>query len=256
MAELFSDVEPPQSAPGAIRVVACGGLGEVGRNMMAIKYGNEVLVVDCGVLFPSEDQPGVDLILPDFSILQKLDAAPRYLILTHGHEDHIGAVPYLLRQYPDITLVGSRLTLALADAKARQSGLHPEMIQVTEGETHDLGAFRATFLAVAHSVPDGLAVSVSVGGLRLLHTGDFKLDNRTLDGRQTDLAGFARESAAGIDLLMSDSTNADVRGTLPGERDISDNINNVFLNTSMQGPPAHAGGQAAAAVTEPGTSPQ
>jgi len=232
MPELFADVEPPQSAPGAIRIVACGGLGEVGRNMMAIKYEDEVLIVDCGVLFPSEDQPGVDLILPDFSILRKLDAAPRYVILTHGHEDHIGAVSYLLRQYPDVTLVGSRLTLALADAKARQSGLHPETIEVAEGDTRDLGAFRATFLAVAHSVPDGLAVSIRVGGLHLLHTGDFKLDNRTLDGRQTDLAGFAHEAASGLDLLMSDSTNADVRSTLPGERDITDNINNVFLNTS------------------------
>ena len=231
MPELFPDVEPPQLAPGALRIVACGGLGEVGRNMMAIKYGNEALIVDCGVLFPSEEQPGVDLILPDFSILEKLDVSPRYLILTHGHEDHIGAVPYLLRRYPDVTLVGSRLTLALADAKARQNGLHPEMMQVAEGDTRDLGTFRATFLAVAHSVPDGLAVSIRVGGMHLVHTGDFKLDNRTLDGRQTDLAAFARESASGIDVLMSDSTNADVRGTLPGERDITDNINNVFLNT-------------------------
>jgi ribonuclease J len=232
MPELLADVEPPQPSPGAIRIVACGGLGEIGRNMMAIKYESEVLIVDCGVLFPSEDQPGVDLILPDFSILRKLDAAPRYLVLTHGHEDHIGAISYLLRQYPDVTLVGSRLTLALAGAKARQSGLHPETIEVTEGDTRELGAFRATFLAVAHSVPDGLAVSIRVGGLHLLHTGDFKLDSRTLDGRQTDLAGFAREAASGIDFLMSDSTNADVRGTLPGERDITDNINNVFLNTS------------------------
>jgi len=232
MPELFADVDPPQAAPGAIRIVACGGLGEIGRNMMAIKYENEVLIVDCGVLFPSEDQPGVDLILPDFSLLRKLGAAPRYLVLTHGHEDHIGAISYLLRQYPDVTLVGSRLTLALADAKARQSGLHPDTIEVTDGATRDLGAFRATFLAVAHSVPDGLAVSIRVGGLHLLHTGDFKLDNRTLDGRQTDLAGFAREAASGIDLLMSDSTNADVRGTLPGERDITDNINNVFLNAA------------------------
>ena len=232
MPDLFTDVDPPQAAPGTIRIVACGGLGEIGRNMLAIKCENEVLIVDCGVLFPSEDQPGVDLILPDFSILPKLAAAPRYLVLTHGHEDHIGAISYLLRQYPDVTLVGSRLTLALAAAKARQSGLHPEAIEVTDGETRDLGAFRATFLAVAHSVPDGLAVSIRVGGLHLLHTGDFKLDNRTLDGRQTDLAGFAREAASGVDLLMSDSTNADVRGTLPGERDITDNINNVFRNTS------------------------
>src|ERR1700740_2013910 len=172
MPDLLTDVGPPQAAPGAIRIVACGGLGEIGRNMMAIKYDHEVLIVDCGVLFPSEEQPGVDLILPDFSILRKLDVAPRYLILTHGHEDHIGAISYLLRQYPDVTLVGSRLPLALAQAKARQNGLRPETIEVTDGETRELGAFRATFLAVAHSVPDGLAVSIRAGGLHLLHTGE------------------------------------------------------------------------------------
>src|ERR1700739_5105928 len=132
MPELPTDVDPPQAAPGAIRIVACGGLGEVGRNMMAIKYEQEVLIVDCGVLFPSEEQPGVDLILPDFSILRELNATPRYLVLTHGHDDHIGAISYLLRQYPDVTLVGSRLTLALALARARQNGLRPETIEVTD----------------------------------------------------------------------------------------------------------------------------
>jgi ribonuclease J len=232
MPVVFLDADPPAQAAGAVRIVACGGLGEIGRNMTVLKHADDSLVVDCGVLFPSQEAPGVDLVLPDFSILSKVGARPRYVVLTHGHEDHIGAIPYLMREYPEVVLVGSRLTLALATARAEQHGLRPGTIQVKEGDTLELGAFTVTFLAVAHSVPDGLGLSIRVGGLHILHTGDFKLDTRTLDGRNTDLAGFARESASGVDLLMSDSTNADVNGVLPGERDITDELNNVFAKAS------------------------
>ena len=231
MSETTLDVNLPAMPPGSVRVVACGGLGEIGRNMMVLKYGDEALIIDCGVLFPSQDAPGVDLVLPDFSLLDKIGARPKYLVLTHGHEDHIGAIPYLMRTFPELTLVGSRLTLALAVAKTKQHGLNPDTIQVTEGDRIDLGAFSVGFLAVAHSVPDGMAVSIRVGGaggLHLIHTGDFKMDSRTLDGRNTDLAGFAREASTGVDLLMSDSTNADVNALLPGERDITDELNSIF----------------------------
>jgi ribonuclease J len=200
--------------------------------MLVLQYAEESLIIDCGVLFPSQDAPGVDLILPDLSILEKAKAHPRYLILTHGHEDHIGAVAFLLRQHPNLILVGSRLTLALAVARARERGMRPDTIEVREGDTQRLGLFTASFLAVAHSVPDGLAVSIRIGNHHLLHTGDFKLDTRTLDGRNTDLAGFAHVAAEGIDLLLSDSTNADVDGLLPGERDITGNLDSIFSSAS------------------------
>jgi ribonuclease J len=219
-------------AAGALRIVPCGGLGEIGRNMMVLRYADQALIIDCGVLFPSQEAPGVDLVLPDFSILERVGGSAKYLVLTHGHEDHIGAIPYLMRQYPELVLVGSRLTLALATARARQHGVRPETIEVSEGATLELGAFTLSFLAVAHSVPDGLALSIRVGDLHLIHTGDFKLDNRTLDGRNTDLAGLARESSPGVDLLLSDSTNADVDGVLPGERDITEELNSRFANAS------------------------
>ncbi|MDT0302180.1 ribonuclease J [Streptomonospora wellingtoniae] len=219
---------PPPLSPDALRVVALGGLGEIGRNMAVFEYRGKLLIVDCGVLFPEEEQPGVDLILPDFDYVRDRLDDVEALVLTHGHEDHIGAVPFLLRERPDIPLVGSRLTLALLSAKLGEHRIKPETVQVAEDDRRSFGPFDLEFLAVNHSIPDALAVALRTDAGTLLHTGDFKMDQLPLDGRLTDLAGFARLGSEGVDLLMADSTNAEVPGFVTSERDISPVIDNVF----------------------------
>ncbi|WNB84892.1 ribonuclease J [Cellulomonas sp. ATA003] len=219
---------PPPLADGTLRVVALGGLGEIGRNMAVLEYDGRLLVVDCGVLFPEDHQPGVDLILPDFShIADRLDDIEA-IVLTHGHEDHIGAVPYLLRLRRDIPLVGSQLTLAFVEAKLKEHRIAPLTLAVREGQTERLGVFDCEFVAVNHSIPDALAVAVRTPAGTVLHTGDFKMDQLPLDGRITDLRAFARLGEAGVDLFMVDSTNAEVPGFTTHEREIGPVLDAVF----------------------------
>ncbi|WP_167953068.1 ribonuclease J [Brevibacterium marinum] len=212
----------------AVRIVALGGLGEVGRNMTVFEYHGKLLIVDCGVLFPEEDQPGVDLILPDFSYLDdRLDDIVG-LVLTHGHEDHIGAVPYLLRRKADIPILGSKLTIALIEAKLKEHRIKPITRVVKEDDLDQLGPFDLEFVAVNHSIPDALAVFIRTGAGNILHTGDFKMDQLPLDARITDLRAFARLGEEGVDLFMTDSTNAEVPGFTALEKDIGPVLENLF----------------------------
>jgi ribonuclease J len=219
---------PPKLPDDGLRIVALGGIGEIGRNMTVFEHRGRLLIVDCGVLFPETEQPGVDLILPDFSYLRDrwddLDA----VVLTHGHEDHIGAVPYLLREKPDVPLIGSRLTLALVEGKLREHRIQPLTLEVKEGVTERFGSFECEFFAVNHSIPDALGVAIRTSAGVVLHTGDFKMDQLPLDGRITDLGGWARLGRDGVDLLMSDSTNAEVPGFVTPEREIGPVIDEVF----------------------------
>ncbi|RZS34750.1 ribonuclease J [Herbihabitans rhizosphaerae] len=219
---------PPVLPDGGLRVVALGGIGEVGRNMTVFEYGGRLLIVDCGVLFPEDQQPGVDLILPDFRAIEdRLDEVDA-IVLTHGHEDHIGAVPFLLRMRPELPVVGSRFTLALLAAKCREHRLNPNLIEVTEGEHGRYGEFECEFFAVNHSIPDALAVAIRTPAGLVLHTGDIKLDQLPLDGRLTDLAGFSRLGDEGVDLFLVDSTNAEVPGFVMPERDIGPVLDTVI----------------------------
>jgi ribonuclease J len=219
---------PPPLPDGALRVVALGGIGEIGRNMTVFEYDGRLLVVDCGVLFPAEDSPGVDLILPDFRAIEdRLDDIDA-LVLTHGHEDHIGAVPFLLRQRPDLTVVGSRFTLALVAAKCKEHRLTPHLLEVKEGARLRHGSFDCEYFAVNHSIPDALAVAIRTPAGLVLHTGDIKLDQLPLDGRLTDLAGFSRLGDEGVDLFLVDSTNADVPGFVIAEREIGPVLDGIF----------------------------
>ncbi len=225
---------PPPLPTGTLRIVGLGGLGEIGRNMTVFEYGGRLLIVDCGVLFPEPDQPGVDLILPDFTSLEgRLDDIDA-MVLTHAHEDHIGAVPYLLRQRPDIPLIGSRLTLALIRSKLTEHRITPVTVEVAEGQRQAFGPFGLEFFAVNHSIPDALAVAITTPAGVVLHTGDFKMDQLPLDHRLTDLGGFARLGAEGVDLLMADSTNAEVPGFVTSERDISPVLNEMFAETQQR----------------------
>jgi ribonuclease J len=229
MSHPHPDLSPPAPlADGALRITPLGGIGEIGRNMTVFEHAGRLLIVDCGVLFPETEQPGVDLILPDFTSLRERWDDVDALILTHGHEDHIGAVPYLLREKPDVPIIGSRLTLALLDGKLAEHRLKPYTLEVREGETHRLGPFDCEFFAVNHSIPDALAVALRTQAGTVLHTGDFKMDQLPLDGRLTDLGGWARLGREGVDLLMSDSTNAEVPGFVTPEREIGPVLDDVF----------------------------
>ncbi|MDQ1720959.1 MAG: ribonuclease, partial [Pseudonocardiales bacterium] len=246
---------PPKLREGVLRVVALGGISEVGRNMTmfesrspAVPAGgsaartrdgsgrrggrSRLLVVDCGMLLGKTNAPGVDLGLPDWSAyadrLSDIDA----IVLTHGHEDHIGALPYLLRSRPDIPLIGSRLTLALVAAKLEQHRLRPDLRIVREGDRLTVGEWDLQFYAVNHSIPDALAVALRTSSGTVLHTGDFKMDQTPLDGRITDLPGFSRLGDEGVDLLLSDSTHAEVPGFIPSEREVGRVVADVITRAT------------------------
>jgi ribonuclease J len=225
----------PRNIPkGSLRIVPLGGLGEVGRNMAVLEHAGKLLVIDCGVLFPEDHQPGVDLILPDFSyIAHRLDDVVA-VVLTHGHEDHIGAVPYLLRLKHDLPLIGSQLTLALVEAKLKEHRITPITMAVAANQKEQFGPFHCEFVQVNHSIPDSLAVAVTTGAGTVLHTGDFKMDQLPLDGRITDLRAFARLGEKGVDLFMVDSTNAEVPGFTVSEREITPVLDRVFAQAERR----------------------
>ncbi|MEW6863619.1 ribonuclease J [Trueperella pyogenes] len=219
---------PPPIQNGALRIVPLGGIGEIGRNMTVFEIDGRMIIVDCGVLFPEESQPGVDLILPDFDYIEDRLHQIDGIILTHGHEDHIGGVPYLLRLREDIPIIGSQLTIALVEAKLAEHRIRPYTLVVEEGDIENLGNFECEFIAVNHSIPDALAVFIRTNAGTVLHTGDFKMDQLPLDGRITDLRSFARVGEEGVDLFMCDSTNAEVPGFVPSEANIGPVIESVF----------------------------
>lgn len=231
----MSDLKtPPVLSADTVRIVPLGGLGEVGRNCNVLEYEGKIVVVDCGVLFPEERQPGVDLILPDIDYLRDRVEDIEAIVLTHGHEDHIGAVPYLLKLRPDIPLVGSRLTISFVEAKLAEHRIKANSRVVAEGDTERIGPFEMEFISVNHSIPDALAVFIRTDQGNILITGDFKMDQLPLDGRLTDLRAFARAGEEGVDLFMCDSTNAEVPGFVPSESEIGPVIDDVFARATGQ----------------------
>jgi ribonuclease J len=219
---------PAKLKKDTMRIIPLGGIGEIGRNMTVFEINGKILIVDCGVLFPEEHHPGVDVILPDFGYLKNRLDDIIGLVLTHGHEDHIGGVPYLLRMKADIPILGSALTLAFVEAKLKEHRMSPYTMTVSEGDREKLADFELEFIAVNHSIPDALAVVIKSVAGTILHTGDFKMDQIPLDGRLTDLRAFARLGEAGLDLFLCDSTNADVPGFTPLEKDIGPVLEDVI----------------------------
>lgn len=213
---------------GGLRVTALGGINEIGRNMTVFEHLGRLLIIDCGVMFPTHDEPGVDLILPDLRHLEERLGAVEALVLTHAHEDHIGAIPFLLKLRADIPVVGSKFTLALVAAKCREHRIKPVFVPVTEGQRSAHGVFECEFFAVNHSIPDALAIAVHTSAGTVLHTGDIKLDQSPPDGRPTDLPGMSRLGDAGVDLLLCDSTNAGIPGVGPSESEVGPTLHRLI----------------------------
>lgn len=217
------------SPPGPTRIAFLGGVGEIGRNMTVLEHAGQVLVIDVGLMFPTEEMLGVDLVLPDFQYLRTPDKKLLGVVLTHGHEDHVGGLPYLLREL-NLPVYATRLTLGLLAPKLDEHGLLADarLREIRAPGRLKLGPFRLRFLPVTHSIPDGVATVITTPAATILHTGDFKLDPTPIDGRPTDLAGIGRAAQGGIDLMLSDSTNAERPGQIPPERSVGEAISEVI----------------------------
>ncbi len=205
----------------ALRIIPLGGIGEIGKNLTVYEAGGEIVVVDAGLAFPRDEHLGVDLILPDFAYLRERADSVRAVLLTHAHEDHVGALPYLLREVPVPEIWGTRLTLGLVQSKLDEHGLL-HAVELREARPEDgaveIGPFRAEFVRMAHSVPDTVAIALSIGAVRVLHTGDYKLDHTPVDGLRTDVGRLAELGNRGVDLVLGDSTNAERPGVTGSER--------------------------------------
>ncbi|RFD25414.1 ribonuclease J [Mycobacterium uberis] len=224
-------VPPGPLVSGGLRVTALGGISEIGRNMMIFEHLGRLLIIDCGVLFPGHDEPGVDLILPDLRHIEDRLDDIEALVLTHAHEDHIGAIPFLLKLRSDIPIVGSKFTLALVARKCREHRIKPVFIEVAGGQSSRHGVFECEYFAVNHSVPGALAIAVYTGAGTVLHTGDIKLDQLPLDGHPTDLPGLSRLGDAGVDLFLCDSTNAEIPGVGPSESEVGPTLHRLIRGT-------------------------
>jgi ribonuclease J len=224
-----TELAPPKPlAAGGLRVTALGGISEIGRNMTVFEHLGRLLIVDCGVLFPGHDEPGVDLILPDLRHVEDRLDDVEALVVTHAHEDHIGAIPFLLKLRPDIPVVGSKFTIALIREKCREHRIKPVFVEVGERQSSQHGVFECEYFAVNHSIPGCLAVAIHTGAGTVLHTGDIKLDQQPLDGRPTDLPGMSRLGDAGVDLFLCDSTNSEHPGVSPSESEVGPTLHRLI----------------------------
>jgi ribonuclease J len=215
--------------PARCRLVFLGGVGEVGRNMACLELDDRILVIDTGLSFPGDDMPGIDLVLPDYQYLRERAGRIDGVVLTHGHEDHVGALPYMLRELR-LDVYATRLTVGLLQPKLEEHRVTEQVSlhEITPGSEVRIGAFTTRFLRVSHSIPDGVAVAVDTPSGVLLHTGDFKLDPTPIDGRVTDLGAFGEEATRGVHVLLSDSTNAEESGTILSERTVGPSLFDIF----------------------------
>ena len=210
-------------------MIPLGGLGEIGKNMMALEYGDDIIVIDCGVLFPEEDMPGVDLVLPDISYLLERSHKVRAILITHGHEDHTGALPYVLPRLR-VPVFAPRLAHGLISVKLKERRVHREadLRMVEPGEPVALGQFQVEFFRVCHSIPDAMGLAIRTPAGLVVHSGDFKIDHTPVDGKTTDLAALARYGAEGVLLLLSDSTYAELEGYTPSERVVGEALDQII----------------------------
>ncbi len=216
-----------------LKIIPLGGLGEIGLNMMALEYGDTIILIDAGLMFPEDDMLGIDIVIPDFTYLHKHKDRVRALIVTHGHEDHIGAIPFLMRDF-QIPIFGTALTLALIREKLREHGLldRCELRCVVPREKVGIGPFEVEFIQVCHSIPDGVGLAVRTPAGIIIHSGDFKIDNTPIDGRRFDMARFGAYGEEGVTALFSDSTNVERVGYALSERDVGATLREIFRERS------------------------
>ena len=213
-----------------LRVIPLGGLGEIGKNMTVLEYGDDIVIVDCGMGFPDDDMPGVDLVIPDISYLVNNAHKIRAILITHGHEDHIGAVPYILQQI-DAPIYGTRLSLGIIEGKLDENPPpnDPELYTVEAGDVINLGVFKAEFIHVNHSIADACAIAIRTPVGIVYHSGDFKLDVSPIDGKIMDLTRIGELGREGVTLLMCESTNAERPGYTPSERTVGSSLERIFM---------------------------
>ena len=225
------EVQKRTSNGEEMKIVFLGGVGEVGKNMTAIEYKNQIIVIDCGVMFPSEDMPGIDLVIPDTTYLK--DNADKVIafLITHGHEDHIGAIPYVVKDYKNASIYSSRLTLAMIENKLREKNLNNIKLRVAVSrEPYKIGNFAVEFVDVNHSIADAYGIRISTPAGTIFHTGDFKIDFRPIDGKMIDLPRIAEIGDLGVDLLMCESTNVERAGYTLSESEVGERIEEIFKN--------------------------
>ena len=212
-----------------LKIMALGGLGEIGKNMTVLEYGNDIIIIDCGIAFPDEDMPGVDLVIPDITYLEENEDKIRGILLTHGHEDHVGAIPYVLRSI-DAPIYGTRLTLGIVEKKLSEHRLpyDPDLVCVNAGDTLQLGVFSAEFIRVNHSIADACCIAVKTPVGTVVHSGDFKLDLTPIDGKMMDLTRLGEIGNRGVLLLMCESTNAERPGFTPSEKKVGQSLTSIF----------------------------
>ena len=218
---------------GKLKVMMLGGLNEIGKNMAVLEWGDDIIVIDCGLAFPDEDMLGIDLVIPDVSYLEKNIDKIRGILLTHGHEDHIGALPYVLRSI-NVPVYGTRLTLGILENKLSEHHILDKvnLVTVAAGETVKLGAFSAEFIRVNHSIADACAIAVTTPVGVVMHTGDFKLDVSPIDGGMMDLTRIGEYGREGVMLLMCESTNVERAGYTPSERRVGGQLDNIFMSNT------------------------
>ncbi len=216
-----------------VRVMMLGGLNEIGKNLAVIEYENDIIIIDCGLAFPDEDMLGVDLVIPDFTYLEKNADRIRGILITHGHEDHIGSLPYLLKLI-DVPVYGTRLTLGILESKLAEHKLlgERELVTVTAGTILKLGVFKCEFIRANHSIADACMIAIRTPAGVILHTGDFKLDVSPIGGEMMDLTRIGEYGREGILLLMCESTNVDHAGFTPSERKVGASLDNIFMTNT------------------------